>query len=89
MKTFVLTDNRNLQVDCEMSFVTQEEILNTFEGLTRNIFQKVLQVDLGDFPRMTYDEAMTKYGSDKPDIRFDMEFVYLKEDFSRERFCRV
>lgn len=75
------------QVDCEMSFVTQEEILNTFEGLTRNIFQKVLQVDLGDFPRMTYDEAMTKYGSDKPDLRFDMEFVYLKEDVSGKDFA--
>jgi aspartyl-tRNA synthetase len=75
------------QVDCEMSFVTQEEILNTFEGLTRNIFQKVLQVDLGDFPRMTYDEAMTKYGSDKPDMRFDMEFVYLKEDVSGKDFA--
>ena len=75
------------QVDCEMSFVTQEEILNTFEGLTRNIFQKVLQVDLGDFPRMTYDEAMTKYGSDKPDMRFDIEFVYLKEDVSGKDFA--
>jgi len=67
------------QVDCEMSFVTQEEILNTFEGLTRNIFQKVLQVDLGDFPRMTYDEAMTKYGSDKPDLRVPLEFTELTD----------
>jgi len=75
------------QVDCEMSFVTQEEILNTFEGLTRNIFKKVLQVELGDFPRMTYDEAMTKYGSDKPDMRFGMEFVYLKEDVSGKDFA--
>ncbi|HRP85634.1 MAG TPA: aspartate--tRNA ligase [Saprospiraceae bacterium] len=74
------------QVDCEMSFVTQEEILNTFEGLTRHLFQSVLQIDLGTFPRMTYDEAMHRFGSDKPDMRFGMEFNYLKEAVSGRDF---
>ena len=62
------------QVDCEMSFVEQEDILNTFEGLVRHLFQTVLDREIGDFPRMTYDEAMEKYGIDKPDLRFSMEF---------------
>lgn len=66
------------QIDCEMSFVTQEDILNTFEGLTRHLFKVVRGVELTDFPRMTYADAMKKYGSDKPDIRFGMEFVELK-----------
>jgi aspartyl-tRNA synthetase len=63
------------QIDCEMSFVSQEEILQTFEGLTAHLFQKILDVELGDFPKMTYDEAMASYGSDKPDLRFGMEFI--------------
>jgi aspartyl-tRNA synthetase len=67
------------QIDCEMAFVEQEDILNTFEGLIKHLFKTVKGIDLGDFPRMTYAEAMQRYGSDKPDIRFDMEFVYLKE----------
>src|SRR5690606_20667297 len=62
------------QIDCEMAFVTQEEILNTFEGLTKHLFKSTLNIDLGDFPRMNYDEALQKYGSDKPDLRFGMEF---------------
>ena len=62
------------QVDCEMSFVEQEDILNTFEGLVRHLFQTVLDREIGDFPRMTYDEAMEKYGIDKPDLRFGMKF---------------
>ncbi len=67
------------QIDCEMSFVTQEEILNTFEGLTKHLFKHTLDVELPDFPRMTYDEAMLRYGSDKPDVRFGMEFVELND----------
>ncbi len=67
------------QIDCEMSFVTQEDILNTFEGLIKYLFKTTLNVDLPDFPRMTYDEAMEIYGSDKPDIRFDMKFVELND----------
>lgn len=65
------------QIDCEMSFVTQEDILQTFEGLTKHLFKTCLDVDLPDFQRMSYDEAMQKYGSDKPDLRFDMQFVEL------------
>ncbi len=67
------------QIDCEMSFVHQEDILNTFEGLTKNLFQAALGIELSAFPRMTYDEAMRRFGSDKPDLRFDMEFVELTD----------
>jgi aspartyl-tRNA synthetase len=63
------------QIDCEMSFVTREDILNTFEGLTKNLFKKVKNIDIHEFPRMTYADAMKLYGSDKPDIRFGMTFV--------------
>jgi len=63
------------QIDCEMSFVHIEDILNTFEGLTQHLFKHTLGLELGTFPRMSYDEAMEKYGSDKPDLRFDMSFV--------------
>lgn len=63
------------QIDCEMAFVEQEDILNTFEGLVRHLFQVVLGVEVPAFPRMTFDEAMRRYGSDKPDVRFGMEFV--------------
>ncbi|TDE13143.1 aspartate--tRNA ligase [Dyadobacter psychrotolerans] len=66
------------QIDCEMSFVTQEDILNTFEGLIRNLFSKVKGIELPEVPRMTYADAMRLYGSDKPDIRFDMKFTELK-----------
>lgn len=66
------------QIDCEMSFVTQEDILNTFEGLIRNLFKKVKGIELPEVPRMTYADAMRLYGSDKPDIRFDMKFTELK-----------
>ena len=67
------------QIDCEMSFVTQEDILNTFENLTKHLFKTTLNVELPDFPRMTYDEAMERYGSDKPDVRFGMEFGNLND----------
>lgn len=65
------------QIDCEMSFVTQEDILNMFEGLAKHLFQSVKGVEIIDFPRMTYADAMKFYGSDKPDTRFDMKFVEL------------
>jgi len=65
------------QIDCEMAFVEQEDILNTFEGLTRHLLKEINKVEIGDFPRMTYDEAMRRYGNDKPDIRFGMEFGEL------------
>ncbi|MFM9052126.1 MAG: aspartate--tRNA ligase, partial [Bacteroidota bacterium] len=61
------------QIDCEMSFVTQEDILQTFEGMMRHLFQEVKGVDIGTLPRMTYADAMVRYGNDKPDIRFGME----------------
>ncbi|MFD1094339.1 aspartate--tRNA ligase [Salegentibacter chungangensis] len=67
------------QIDCEMAFVEQEDILNIFEGLTRHLIKEINGVEIGDFPRMTYAEAMKKYGNDKPDIRFGMEFGELNE----------
>lgn len=67
------------QIDCEMAFVEQEDVLNTFEGLVRHLFDVVLGVEVPDFPRMTFDEAMRRYGSDKPDVRFGMEFVDMGE----------
>jgi aspartyl-tRNA synthetase len=63
------------QIDCEMAFVEQEDVLKTFEDMVRHLFQVVLNFDIEAFPRMTYDEAMERYGSDKPDVRFGMEFV--------------
>ena len=60
------------QIDCEMSFVEQEDVLNAFEGLTKYTFKKVLNVEVDNFPRMPYSTAIEKYGSDKPDIRFEM-----------------
>jgi aspartyl-tRNA synthetase len=62
------------QIDCEMAFVEQDVVLNAFEGLTRHLLKEVNGVDVDIFPRMTYDEAMERYGTDKPDIRFGMEF---------------
>jgi aspartyl-tRNA synthetase len=68
------------QIDCEMAFVEQEDVLQTFEGLIQHLFREVRGVELdAQFPRMTYAEAMEKYGSDKPDIRFGMEFNDLTE----------
>lgn len=65
------------QIDCEMSFVSQEDILNTFEGLTRHLFRAVKGIELEEVKRMTYADAMRFYGNDKPDLRFDMKFVEL------------
>jgi aspartyl-tRNA synthetase len=65
------------QIDCEMSFVEQEDILQTFEGLVRHLFKAILSIDLPVLDRMTYQEAMERYGSDKPDLRFGMEFTDL------------
>jgi len=66
------------QIDCELSFIEQEDILNIFEGLVRSLFEEVKGIDIKDFPRMTFAQAMEKYGNDKPDIRYGMEFA----DFS-------
>ena len=67
------------QIDCEMSFVTQDQIMDTFEGLTRYLFKNIKGIDFDVFPRMPYSQAMELYGSDKPDLRFDMPFVYLND----------
>lgn len=75
------------QIDCEMSFVEQEDVLNIFEGLTKHLFKTIKNIDIqGDFPRMTYADAIKYYGSDKPDIRFDMQFVELKDAVSGKDF---
>ncbi|RYU93887.1 aspartate--tRNA ligase [Emticicia agri] len=67
------------QIDCEMSFVKQEDILQMFEGLIRHLFKTVKNIDMPEVPRMTYADAMRLYGSDKPDTRFGMEFVELND----------
>ena len=67
------------QIDCEMSFVEQEDVLNTFEGLLKHLFKEEKGMEFGDFPRMTWHDAMKYYGSDKPDIRFGMKFVELND----------
>ena len=67
------------QIDCEMSFVDQADILSTFEGLTKFLFKSILDVEITEFPQIQYDEAMKQYGSDKPDIRFGMTFVELND----------
>tara|TARA_R110002020_G_scaffold122487_6_gene277880 strand:+ start:833 stop:2587 length:1755 start_codon:yes stop_codon:yes gene_type:complete len=75
------------QIDCEMAFVEQEDILNVFEGLTRHLLQTVKGVKIGSFPRMTYDHAMATYGNDKPDIRFGMEFGELNSVAQQKDFA--
>jgi aspartyl-tRNA synthetase len=67
------------QIDCEMSYVGQEDVLNMFEGLTKHLFKAIKGISIPDFPRMTYAHAMKYYGSDKPDTRFGMEFVEIKD----------
>ena len=67
------------QIDCEMAFVEQEDVMNVFEGLAKNLLEETTGKKFGEFPRMTFAEAMKKYGNDKPDIRFGMEFVELND----------
>ncbi|MGZ3905171.1 MAG: aspartate--tRNA ligase [Bacteroidia bacterium] len=74
------------QIDCEMSFVEQEDILNTFEGLTRHLFKAVKGVDIPTLPRMSYADAIKNYGNDKPDTRFEMKFVYITEIVKGKNF---
>jgi len=74
------------QIDCEMSFVDRDDVLSTFEGLTKYLFKEIKGVDLPDFPRMSYDEAMSRYGIDKPDTRFGMEIKELNEQIVGTEF---
>jgi aspartyl-tRNA synthetase len=74
------------QIDCEMSFVEREDILQTFEGLIRHLFKSVKGIELPKFLRMSYEDAMNFYGSDKPDLRFDMKFVHLTNVFKNKGF---
>ena len=74
------------QIDCEMAFVEQEDILNTFEGLTRHLLKEIKGVDVAEFPRMQYDDAMKLYGNDKPDIRFEMQFGELNTVAQHKEF---
>jgi len=74
------------QIDCEMAFVEQKDILNMFEGLCRHLLKEVKGVELNEFPRMTYDDAMKMYGSDKPDIRFGMKFREMNEVCQQNNF---
>ena len=76
------------QIDCEMAFVSQEDILNTFEDLVKHLFQKVKNIKLDKFPVMTYDDAVQNYGTDKPDLRYDMKFVELN-DIAKNRDFNV
>ena len=68
------------QIDCEMAFVEREDVLQMFEGMTKFVFKKVKGIELPSFPRMSYDDAMMNYGNDKPDIRFEMKLVWLKNE---------
>jgi aspartyl-tRNA synthetase len=74
------------QIDCEMAFVEQEDILNVFEGLTRHLLKEIKGIEVDKFPRMTYEHAMKTYGNDKPDIRFGMEFGELNETAQNKEF---
>jgi aspartyl-tRNA synthetase len=74
------------QIDCEMAFVEQEDILNMFEGLTRHLLKEINGVEVGAFPRMQYDDAMRLYGNDKPDIRFEMQFGELNDFVKHKEF---
>ena len=74
------------QIDCEMSFVEQDDILNTFEGLIKHLLKKIKNIDVNSFPKMTYDEAISLYGTDKPDTRFGMLFVELNDLAKKNNF---
>ena len=74
------------QIDCEMAFVKQEDVLSTFEGLTRHLLKEINGIEISEFPRMTFDEAMKRYGNDKPDIRFGMEFGELNKAAQHKDF---
>jgi aspartyl-tRNA synthetase len=74
------------QIDCEMAFVEQEDILNVFEGLTRHLLKEIKGIEVDKFPRMTYEHAMKTYGNDKPDIRFGMEFGELNHVAQNKEF---
>ena len=67
------------QIDCEMSFVNQDDVLNSFEGLVKHLFSSIKNINLDKFPRMSYDEAVKNYGTDKPDLRYEMKFVELND----------
>ena len=67
------------QIDCEMAFVERDDVLDTFEGLTRHLFKVVKNVDLPELPKMLYDDSMRDYGNDKPDTRFEMKFQYVED----------
>ena len=67
------------QIDCEMSFVKQDDVLNSFEGLIKHLFSSIKNINLDKFPRMSYDEAVKNYGTDKPDLRYEMKFVELND----------
>jgi aspartyl-tRNA synthetase len=74
------------QVDCEMSFVHQDDVLSMFEGMTKTVFQKIKGIELPDFPRITFHDAMKYYGSDKPDLRFDCKIVEIQELLPKSDF---
>ncbi|AJH16684.1 aspartate--tRNA ligase [Myroides odoratimimus] len=74
------------QIDCEMAFVNQEDVMDTFEGMTRHLLKSVHGIEVDKFPRMTFEEAMRKYGNDKPDIRFGMEFGELNAVAQHKEF---
>lgn len=76
------------QIDCELSFVSQNDVLTIFEGLVKFLFQEVKKIELGTFPRLNYEEAIKKYGSDKPDLRFDMHFEELN-DLTQDKGFKV
>lgn len=74
------------QIDCEMAFVEQEDVLQMFEGMVKHVFKKVRGIELNDFPRMSYADCLKYYGNDKPDLRFEMKLIDVKEVVSGKNF---